>query len=205
MKALLALPKDKLQKVILVAIVSLTVVGVAGYFCVGTPLATLTAKRREIAELAPKVHEAEESVKQEVKSGAARDQLKAFVEAQQARMVTGDPFSWVVRELSLLAEKHPVHVLAMRPGSAPGQVLNSRYASFVIHIEADGGYDQLGIFIRDLENSFPTATMRSLQLTPGDSVRSQCHAVMEFALSVLPHTETAKPATKSKEPSKKTL
>jgi hypothetical protein len=112
-------------------------------------------------------------------------------------MVAGDPFAWIVREISLLAEQHPkVHVLGMQPGSKGQHELNPGYNVFTTRIEVEAGYDELGVFLQDFENKFPTAEVRSLGIVPSD--RAQCRASLELAFLVRPNTDSHKSAGKSK-------
>ena len=165
MNFLRAIPKEKLQKVILVLI--LTPIGVAavGNFYTARQFSTWSANRQRIRDLKRQIEEAERNAKQAIQNQQMRAQVASFVEAQQETMISGDPFTWVVRQISLLAEQHPVRVLAMRPGSKAQHELKSSYGVFTAQIEIEAGYDQLGVFLQDFENKFPTAEIRSLAIS----------------------------------------
>jgi hypothetical protein len=99
------LPKDKLQKIVLICIVTLvTLLGTAQFYVLKN-WNTLTETKNQIAKLDDQIREGERKTRQASQDVAHRAQVKAFVETQRAAMISGDPFAWVVRELSLLAEQ----------------------------------------------------------------------------------------------------
>jgi hypothetical protein len=191
MKFLKSMPKEKLQKVILVAIVALIAVGALIKLFVGPGFAKLSAEGARVEKLKTELKETQAALDSEASNAQLRDRLKTFVTEQRQRMVSGDSFSWVVREVTLVAEKHPVRVSGMRPGTKFNNATKSRYEMFVTHVEADGTYDQVGAFLRDLENSFPTGELRGLELTANEASRGQCRVVFDIALPVSPSEQKA--------------
>ena len=110
------IPKQKLQQVVLVCIVILAaVVGVVELYVLKN-WTELTDTDASITKLADQIREGERQARGAQQDVAHRAEVKLFVEAQQAAMVSGDPFAWVVREISLLAEQHPVRITALHPG-----------------------------------------------------------------------------------------
>lgn len=199
MKFLKSLPKERLQKVILAAIGSLIGVGAISNFYIAEQFHNLSEQRQRATKLAAQVETEVANQKSEASNTALRDKLTVFVDSQRQKMVSGDLFSWVVRELTLVAEKHPLHVSSMRPGAKANNLAKPRYEMFLTHIEADGTYNQVGEFLRDLENTFPTGEVRSLDLMSTDSKRGQCRVTFDLALLVKPDEPTAAP--KERKPS----
>ncbi len=190
MRFLKSVPKEKLQKIVLVIIVTLIALGAMGNFWIGAQWSQWSSDRDRIAKLHTEIEQFQAAAQQEASNTQLRDQMKAFVEAQQQRMVSGDPFSWVVREVSLLAEKHPIRVLGMRPGEVRLSGASSRYDQFLTRLELEGAYDQLGVFLRDLENSFSTSQIRSLEMAAPDPSRPVCRMTVDCAFPVLPRDIT---------------
>jgi hypothetical protein len=190
------LPKDKLQKIVLTWIVTLSaVVGVVqGY--VLKDWSALNDTRRRVAQLNEQIQQAERKAREAAQDVVQRDRVKSFVQAQQAAMIAGDPFAWVVREISLLAEQHPVHVLGMRSGGKGQNVTKSSYDVFTAQIEVEAGYDELGVFLQDFENKFPTAEVRSLSIVSIDDTHPERRATIELAFLVRPDTDLCKGETK---------
>ena len=201
MKFLKSMPKLKLQKIVFVIIVTLIVLGAMGNFWIAKEWSEWSSHRDDIANLGTQIDQVQTTTQQEASNTDLRDQIKTFVDAQQQRMVSGDPFSWVVREVSLLAEKHPVRVTGMRPGDITPNTQKSRYAMFTTRLEVEGTYDHVGLFIKDFENSFSTSQIRSLEMSSPDPTRSVCRVSLECVLLVLPADSTkqlAKPTEEKK-------
>jgi hypothetical protein len=190
-KALRGLAKDKLQKLALAVI--LTVIGVLGVsnFYIRSNLAEYGKHRKQVADLTTELEAVAKSVKEEVNNTALRDQLKRFVEVQQQRMVTGDPFSWVVREVTLLAEKHPVKVLSLSPGAKAPHSQKSKFETYSSRLDVEGGYDQVGQFLSDMENHFPTTLVKSIVLAPFEASTGTCRASVELLFLIAPATSPA--------------
>ena len=178
-------PKDKLQKLVLVCIIVLCTVVAAVQFYVLKNWTAYRDTKSRIARLNEQIQEAERQVSQAAQNEAYRGQVKSFVETQQAAMVSGDAFAWVVREISLLAEQHPVHVLGLHPGDKPDSTGKAKYLTYSTRIEITGTYDQIGVFVRDLENKFPTGEIRTFRLGAADA-NGQHQASLNLALLMEP-------------------
>ncbi len=191
------LSKKKLQKIVLACIGTLcAVVGVVQFYVLRNWSALEGAKSR-IAKLNDQIQQAERGAQQAVQDETYRQRVKAFVETQQAAIITGDPFAWVVREISLLAEEHPVHVDGLRSGGKIESAGGSRCSSYTSRIEFTGTYDQIGAFIRDLENKFPTSEIRALSVSGSAGDKGQHQALADLTLRVLPE-QTSKTAEAKK-------
>ncbi len=203
MKVLRAMPKEKLQKVVLVAIVSLIVMAVVGDFYVGAQISSWAASNQQIAKLKGQIEQQDNEARQQRQNKQLRDQVTAFLNEQRATMVTGDPFSWVVRQISLMGEQHPVRVVGMTPGGKTQYALKPKYYVFTTHIDVEGSYDQLGAFIADLENKFPTAEILSLAVSPTDANEANRRAMIELGFLIRPENDIDKAAGAPKEEPKK--
>src|SRR5262249_43153512 len=97
--------------------------------------------------------------------------------------------AWAVREFSLLFEKHPeVHFGGLQPGTKDTLNLKNKYPTYSVHIEFSGSYDQVGSFIREIENRFTTATIRSMEL--GSLPNGDDQAQIELQLLVVPEPKS---------------
>ena len=157
--------KEKLQQLVLTGLVTLAAFAATGYFYLGKQWSALCASHQQIAKLTKQLADAEKLATQENQSQEFRAQVQAFVDAQKETMIHGDPLMWVVREITLLSEKHPVQMQTPRGGTKGQHPRQSRLQTYTTRLELAGGYDQIGRFIRDLENRFATAEINSLDLT----------------------------------------
>jgi hypothetical protein len=178
------LPKDKLQKIVLICIVTLVaLVGTVQFYALKN-WSALTETKGQIAKLDDQIREGERKTRQATQDVAHRAEVKTFVETQRAAMVTGDPFAWVVREISLLAEQEPVHMEGLHPS---GKIeIKSGSPSYSTRIEFSGTYDQIGAYVRDLENKFPSSEIQSLAVTGSHDDKSRHEAALEITFRVQP-------------------
>jgi hypothetical protein len=184
------LPKDKLQKIVLICIMTLIALVGTVQFYVLKNWSALTDTKSQIAKLNDQVHEGERKTQQAAQDVAHRTEVKSFVEAQRAAMVSGDPFAWVVREISLLAEQEPVHMDGLQPA---GKIeMKTGGPLYSARIEISGTYDQIGAYVRDLENRFPTSEIQNITVTGSSGDKGRHEAALEIVLHVQPTRASAK-------------
>jgi len=180
------LPKQKLQKVALICVLTLiAVVGVIQFYVLKNWKALADAEA-SITKLNDQIRQAERKARDAKQDIAYRAELKSFVETQRAAMISGDPFACVVREISLLAEQHPVRVTALHPGDTVESSGKSKRQMYATQIDLSGTYDQIGEFVRDLENKFPTAEIQSLSMSGNADDKGQHSATLNISLPVQP-------------------
>jgi Tfp pilus assembly protein PilO len=195
MKGLRALPKEKLQRIVLVGTMALIGMVMAWFLYGHKQWVALNVNRASIAKLKGDVAKAKESAQAMAQTVPLRGKMQAFVEAQRATMVSGDPFAWVVREIALLAGSQPVRDITMRPGGVLRHPRKDRYELYVTRIEFVGRYDQIGAFVQELENKFPEAEVRSLDIAGSDSAEAGHRAAIDLAFAVRPELPSEKAAT----------
>jgi Tfp pilus assembly protein PilO len=198
LKLLSQMPKDKLQKIVLVCIVTVAVGAIVMQFYVLKNWAALRDADQRLVKIKEQISDTEHRLKQAAQNQLYREQVSAFVESQQAAMVAGDPFAWVVREISLLAEQHPLRVTSLLPGGKIEAGVKSKSAMYTTRIDLIGNYDQIGTFIRDLENKFPTAEVRSLTVSGSPDDKGRHMASLNLALLVQPEQPVKTPEGKTK-------
>jgi hypothetical protein len=178
------LPKDKLQKIVLICIVTLiSLVGTVQFYALKN-WSALTDTKNQIAKLDDQIRQEERKTRQATQDVAHRTEVKAFVQTQRAAMIVGDPFAWVVREISLLAEQEPVHMGGLHPA---GKIeVKSGVPTYSARIEFSGTYDQIGTYVRDLENRFPTSEIQNLSVAGSADDKGRHEAALEIALRAQP-------------------
>jgi Tfp pilus assembly protein PilO len=192
------LPKEKLQKVVLICILTLiAVVGVVQFYLLKN-WSALTETQASVVKLQDQIRQADRKARSVAQDVANRAEMKTFVEAQWATMITGDPFAWVVREISLLAEQHPVHVGGLHPGSKAESDGRSRSPIYKTRIEFSGTYDQIGVFVRDLENRFPTSEIQSLSISGNADDKGEHTGMLDIGLRIQPPEPSKKAEAKRK-------
>lgn len=197
------LPKEKIQKLALIAIVTLIAVSAIIVFWIGETNALLEKSKGKIAKLTPQIEDAERKEKAEAQNLELRRELTAFVETRRVGMVTGDLFSWALREVSLFAENHSVKIASLRPGLRGAHPRESGYETYSVAAELRGQYDEIGRFLSDFENKFSTAQVRAVNMTAGDGTTAGRMATVEFAFLIWPNSASAWGSPNLKEEPKK--
>ncbi len=82
-------------------------------------------------------------------------------------------------------------MIGLRPGTKGEPANRPKYPTYLTRLEITGNYDQLGAFIRDLENRFPTAEIRSLAVT--GQAEGRHNAVLDLRLLIQPEKPAKKP------------
>lgn len=184
--------KETFQKVFVVVMFTLSALyGTTNYYILRKN-GLLVEWKSKIAALHEQIEDAQKMAATAQKESAHRQQVEAFVTTHRQAMITGDPFAWVVREITLIGEKHPLRVQGLRPGM-PGQIaLKNRYTSYGLEMSLAGTYDQIGVFVANLENHFATGKVKSLTLSGSPSGQHQ--AILQMELLVVPDAKTLIPA-----------
>ncbi len=166
MKFLRGMTRSTSSAGLLAAMLFLLGTVVAVYLSVSRPLLELVTARQQTAALDAKIDNALQRARATWEQSLRRARAQKVADAQRTAPITGDPFAWIVREISLVAEHHPIRMLSIQPGAtqAPGRV-----NFYTARLEVAGSYDQLGEFVRDVENKFPQSEIRSLEIVAGQS------------------------------------
>lgn len=190
-KLLKSLPKARLQKVILVAVQALVFTGAIVHFYVMKQLDERATYVAEIDKLQAQLNDAKGAAQFELNNAAVREQMRAFVATQEVRMVEGDSYSWLVREMTLLAEKHPISLSAVQAGRVTPYPGKGQYEGYVAHLDATGTYDQLGHFVSDLENAFPMCLVKNVSVSVIDPAQGDCRVSLDVTLLMKPKASEA--------------
>jgi hypothetical protein len=182
-KFLQQIPKAKLQQMMLVGIFTIITLVAVWQFWISDEQTALEANQKAVEELAPKIEEAERTEKNEARNESLKHQLIAYIQGQRSSMVSGDFFAWAVREMTLLAERHPVQVSNIR-GAGKVSTASRSGDGYLVQLEIRGNYDAIGGLVADLENRFPTAQVRMLEIGGGDAQTATRIATLEVVFMI---------------------
>lgn len=191
MKLLEQLPKERLQKVVLTLIVSLIAVVLVVQFYVLANWSAYQKAGSATRELSQKIDEAEQQGRQLAQNQELRARVADYVRTHRAGMIREDPFAWVVREITLFAKDQPVTVTAVRPGGRGTLSGKLKFVTYAARLEISGRYDDLGVFVQNLENRFPTLEVRQLMVT-GAAEGERHHATLDVVFLLDPLGDKAK-------------
>ena len=142
-------------------------------------------------ELKANIQEARRLAMTVAQTAAMRTQMQRFLDAQEASMVSGDQFVWVIREISQLAESQPVANVTTQPGSLVPHARKLTRQWYVTRLEFTGEYDQVGKFVQELENHFPEGEVRSLTIVSSVDAPTIHRVALDLALLVRPVSDAS--------------
>ena len=175
----------------LVSLVALIVVGGVSWFYGYNQWTIYQAYQAKIGGLKQNIAEAQQLDRTLTQTAAVRVKVCQFVDAHEETMVSGDYFAWVIREISQLAEAQPVGHVTTQVGHVTQHARKAARQWYVTHLEFTGDYDQIGRFVRELENHFPEAEIRSLTMQATEAPATH-RATLDLALLVRPVMETGR-------------
>jgi hypothetical protein len=95
--------------------------------------------------------------------------------------------------------------VSLHPGATGHHARKSQYDVYTTKIDFEAGYDQAGMFVKDIENAFPAAEIRSIEIV-GNSTGQGGHRIsLDLAFLVRPELRSETEAAKLKTEQKKAL
>jgi Tfp pilus assembly protein PilO len=197
------LPKAKLQQLVLVVILTVAIVNAASYFYLRLQWSAMDAVKDEIAKLRGEIDAVNQQLSQEAKNEKQRAQMQTFVNEQRKSLVTGDPLLWIVLEMASLADQNQMRLQTPRVGVKAPHPRQSNVQTYTTRLEFAGGYDQIGTFVRNLENRYLAAEIQAIQVA-GSADGGPLRASLDIAF-LMDNTSPppAAPVAEKKPPEKK--
>jgi len=191
------LPKEKRDRLILVAMGTVTIV-------VGLYYAVIVSQRKTLASVAKKKAEQENKFSGAQRLAGSVDHFRKDLDASAARlkaiestMASGDMYSWIILTVNSFKENYQVDIPQFSR-EVPGEV--GMYGSFpyraaIFHIRGTAFYHDFGRFVADFENTFPFMRIQNIELEPsgGSNASKSDHTEklafkMEIVTLVNPHS-----------------
>ena len=126
---------------------------------------------RGVAAINPKIVKLRNDMK-ELNLSLSRMQSKDTIVAdtQVRRIATPDQMSWIIEEISRLANQQGVRIFQVKPLRVRSPAADSQvtYLSNLIGLEISAGYHQLGRFLAELENHSILLEIAELEIKRGD-------------------------------------
>jgi len=196
-KAIQQLPKDKKQKVLLTVVMLVIGLVVLANFFVMPKLNAMGMAADNILDLETKISQEETRAKQEAGNSVLRAQYEALIDNQEAHLISGDPFSWVVRQMSLLSEGQAVKLAGLRPGTVAEHGRVAKFEVFTVQFDLTGSFDEIGNFVSLIENRFPTAEIQSIIFQAGAVGSKEIRASLDMRFLMERELDENKPSKES--------
>jgi Tfp pilus assembly protein PilO len=163
------LSKQKTNQLI---IVSVLILGLLAGFWFGV----IQYQQDLISSLASRHADVEKNLKQVRDADKNSDRIEAelaavekALEMQEEDMAPeNDPYAWVYKSIRKFKERYQVDIPKCDPGAKADMNLFPKfpYKQFTVTISGTAHYHDLGKFVADFENQFPTLRVLNLDLVP---------------------------------------
>jgi Tfp pilus assembly protein PilO len=182
-----SLPKDKRDRLVLVALATVAVLVGLYYGVVSSQRRSLDALAKRKADQEGKLSGAERlagSVSQFQKN---LDESSGKLKAIESSMASGDMYSWVILTVNNFKENYKIDIPQFSrevPGEV-GMLPRFPYRAAVFHIRGTAHYHDFGRFVADFENSFPYMRIQNIELDPsGGSSANKVHEPEKLAFKM---------------------
>jgi len=162
------LPKEKRDRIILIAIGALAITAGLYYGAIAPQRKVLEESSRKKLEQEDKIASAERLIGNisqiEKNVEKATTQLKAI----EATMASGDMYSWVIQTVNAFKENYEVDIpqFSREVAADVGMIPRFPYRAAVFHLRGTARYRDFGKFVADFENSFPYMRIQNIELDP---------------------------------------
>lgn len=162
------LPKEKRDKIILVAVGTLFVVAALVFFVIRPQYAALADRATKIEGARGKLTTAERMASQSQQINRSLEDVSTRLRNIEDTMATGDMYSWIIKTLSQFQATYHVEIPNFNQPTVGevGIFPKFPYQSATFAIRGTAFYHDFGRFLADIENSFPCARVQNLDLEP---------------------------------------
>lgn len=181
------LSPQKRNQLILVGVLSLLLVAALWYTLIRYQQNGLhrLASQREADEI--RLAHIQETIKHSKQIRSDLEAVRRRLADQERFMAGGDPYSWMINFIRRFKEPYPVAIPQFSSdGEQPENLLPKfPYKQFSVTIGGTAYYSDLGRFVADFENRFPTCRLLNLDLAPASTSRASDNEKLAFRMNVV--------------------
>lgn len=175
------LPKEKRDKLILIALATVAV-------AVGMWYGLIRAQKQKLASMAGKIVEQEQKVQSAHRLVSSAAELRAKGEAANARlqiieqgMASGDMYSWIILTVNKFRANRRVEIpqFSREVATEVGVLPKFPYKAALFNVKGTAHYHDFGKFIAEFENAFPFLRVQNLEIEPAGETSANGNAGSE--------------------------
>jgi len=182
------LPKEKLQRLILVGL--LTLIALAGLY-----FGLISPQHDKLAGLAQQKANAAKKLEQMITAGKQADQIKLELEEAtktlaeaESDVASGDLYAWIINALRRFKAPYKVEIPQYSTLTTPTDVNllpGFPYKQAVLTIAGTAHFHDLGLFLADLENRFPHFRLCNLTLDVSPPSPTASSELLSFKVEIV--------------------
>ncbi|MEK7678243.1 MAG: hypothetical protein AAB676_20630 [Verrucomicrobiota bacterium] len=164
---MIKLSKDKRDKLIMVVLATIGVIGLLYTFVLGAQKEKLAEYARKISQLQYDVDKAERLCKKSRQIQTDLQKSREELQAKEERMAPVDKYKWFFNIINPFADARGVRLTSISPDPKPEDVLllpKFPYQAASFSVEAVAQYHDLGKFLADFENEFVYMRVQDLKI-----------------------------------------
>ena len=167
------LPKEKRDRLILVAVGTLAVIVGLYWGVVRTQRQTLVALADKHTEEEIRVGNAQRLASSTSELQANLDVVKEKLKVIESTMPSGDMYSWIILTINTFKEnggyKVEIPQFSREVAGEVGMLAKFPYRAAIFHVRGTAFFHDFGRFISDFENTFPYMRIQNIDLEPAGS------------------------------------
>ena len=175
------LSPEKQKNLILTIMVVAIAIGSLWWFLIHGLEKMGKTNAQNLKKLKEKVDNQQKEIDKEIADRNASESYKTFIAQQEQQMPTNNTETWLFKEISVLAERHKLSVVNTALESFPDlsdfKFKGQPYKLAGFKFSFKGELNQIGSFLRDLENNKPLAEVYEITITAGSDVAPHIHTV----------------------------
>ncbi|HHY84492.1 MAG TPA: type 4a pilus biogenesis protein PilO [Verrucomicrobia bacterium] len=179
--------KEKRNQLVLVVMATLLVMSGLYFFLIRNQQQTLAdiSKKKQTAE--EKLAEIRETRKSSAQILKDLEHVTQTLTLKEQEMASGDLYAWM---LDFIGKFKAGHAIDIRQFNSKGESAVAMFPKFpyreiAVTIMGSGFYHDIGRFIADFENRFPTARIMNLELAPESSANLADREKLTFKMDVV--------------------
>lgn len=181
------LPPDKRNKLIIVIIGTVTLLGLIYYFLIAPQKASSGKLAEEIRAQQDRLTNIRNSIKDTEGITARLTEATLQLTRAEQDVATGDVYAWTYDLIRRFKASHRVEIPTLsQPALADVDLLPGfPYRQVRVQLSGTGFYHEIGKFISDFENTFPHTRMVNLVIEPSNLTGSGTTEKLAFRVDVV--------------------
>lgn len=166
------LPKEKRNKVILVWVMTVAVVGTWAFMFLSWQLDSKHQADKDLLSRQTQLTSMRSLVKQNEAIKQSLAEAEQSLSSLEAKMVNGDPYSWALDTLTKFKQGYEIDLPQFGQPTVADNTLLPKfpYQQVTLTVAGTAYFQDLGMFIADFENRFRFARLLNLNIDPSSTV-----------------------------------
>lgn len=162
------LPKEKRDKLILIALGTLAVVVGLYYGMISSQRKKLVNSARIATEQENKLSSAERMISSRAQIEKNLENALGNLKSIEGTMASGDIYSWAIQTINSFKENYDVEIpqFSREVQTDVGMYVKYPYKAVAFHLRGTALYRDFGKFVADFENAFPYMRIQNIELDP---------------------------------------